>query len=343
MRRLTILFTLLCLISSILLFTNIYAKKGSKKNIIGSVKIVKGKAYYAPKKTKKFKRLKTRKKIYENTIIKTKKKTYVTLMLKNGSLIEIKENSRILLNKKILDKSSVSVTKGKVKFSIKKMLKKKRSFNVYTPTAVAGIRGTDFEVVVADDGSLLTNVEEGEVEVDTGKKRTSVKSKESVEAPVESDDLNKNNKLVDADDWNEEKDKEIKTNPKDKMDAVGDNLTETLKNQKKMLKEISETEDTDEQTSKNVDQALFNQCKSEGLIIAADNIRKKNKKKSSIQKSYKKIKKIYDRLDKLNRLLDEKFARLEKIYADNEERLENKFKDNEDKLNKKLDNYKWKE
>lgn len=320
----------LIMILSFCFLQDIYAKS----NVIAKVKLIKGKAYFSPKSPKKFKKLKINQKIKEDTIIKTSAGARVSLVLKGGSIIELKGNSRITLNKKLLNKSSASLTSGRAKFQIKKILKQRGSFNVFTPTAVVGVRGTEYEIAIADDGSLLANVDEGEIAVNNEKEEVTVKKNQSVEAPVDDPKLSKEDKIKDADEWNNNKNKELNENPAEKMNAVSDNLKQTLDNQKKVLKDLSDIKPDDkEKVSDNIDSGLFNQCKSEGLVIAARKIKKKNPANSSIQNSYKTIKSIYDKLDKLNKLLDEKFAKLDEIYNTKSKELDKKFDD----INKNLD------
>ncbi|MBU1075768.1 MAG: FecR family protein [Spirochaetes bacterium] len=331
---------LLSILFSFFLALNIYA--GSEPSPIAKVKLVKGKVYYSMKNSNKFYRIKTGEKLYDNTIIKTSKKANATLLLKGGSLIEIKENSRITLNKELLQKSSVSLSQGRAAFKIQKVLKQKESFKVYTPTAVAGVRGTDYEVGIADDGSLLVNVEDGEVTVNNDKEEIAVKKNQSAEASVDDSKLIKEDSVSDMDNWNKEKDKELKEKPVQKMDAVSDNLKETLEQQKKALDNLSDIKVSDEEDAdKNIDSALFNQCKSEGLFIAAKNINKKNKKNKTIQDSFEKIKAVHDKLAKLNKLIDEKFNKLDKMFEDKSKELDGKLNDIDNKLDEKYKDKKW--
>lgn len=63
------------------------------------------------------------------------------------------------------DAPSIVLFFGKI-FSKVQKISTTTSFNVVTPTAVAGVRGTEFSVVCADDGSTLVGVDSGAVEIE---------------------------------------------------------------------------------------------------------------------------------------------------------------------------------
>lgn len=65
----------------------------------------------------------------------------------------------------IIDESSLSIIRGG---SFIHVLKKGKKFIVYTPTCAVGVRGTEFEVKVADDKSTETFLFEGLVELRNG-------------------------------------------------------------------------------------------------------------------------------------------------------------------------------
>ncbi len=81
----------------------------------------------------------------ERSVIRTGKGSYANLILEGGSKIRIEENSELgIKTMGIKNKAKVSVfnlISGKI-FSVVNKLAKKDVFNIETPTAVAGVRGT---------------------------------------------------------------------------------------------------------------------------------------------------------------------------------------------------------
>ena len=101
--------------------------------------------------------------------IQTKKGSMCELTLDDGSLIKIKENSTLEINELSEDASATkknSVFKLLIgKIWSKAQLQNESTFKVVTPTAIAGIKGTEFAIIVSIDGSSDILVFKGSVEV----------------------------------------------------------------------------------------------------------------------------------------------------------------------------------
>ena len=104
-----------------------------------------------------------------------------TLQLEGGSTAEVYEQSRVKVNDLFgteEKESSLSLLLGHIHMKVKKLFAPEL---VHTPTMIAGVRGTDFTVSVADDGSSIVSVAEGKVSVSTDKEGESM-TEASVEA-----------------------------------------------------------------------------------------------------------------------------------------------------------------
>ena len=91
------------------------------------------------------------------------------IVLVDESIIRINANSKIVLNSMISPaekKHSILLFFGKLWNKVSKQALRKKVFEVQTPTAVCGVRGTDFETASYEDGTMLVRVNSGEVEVD---------------------------------------------------------------------------------------------------------------------------------------------------------------------------------
>ncbi len=99
--------------------------------------------------------------------IKTGENSECSFVVGAGSNVAIKQNTRFLISSVFKDKSGsetnvFSIEEGKAVINPKKLLKGD-SFNVKTPTAVAGVRGTKFIIATSKKGKLRVAVVEGKV------------------------------------------------------------------------------------------------------------------------------------------------------------------------------------
>ena len=101
--------------------------------------------------------------------IKTAEESRAELTLGNGSVVRIGEKTvYTLLELSSSDDGSTvksQLSMGKVWSNVKKMTKKKSEFKIRTPTAIAAIRGTIYDMEIDKDTSATVKVYDGEVEV----------------------------------------------------------------------------------------------------------------------------------------------------------------------------------
>lgn len=107
--------------------------------------------------------------VFFGDVITTGDESRGLIKLVDDSIIRVHANSKIVLNTMISPvekKHSVLLFFGKLWNRISKKALRKKVFEVQTPTAVCGVRGTDFETASYEDGTMLVRVNSGEVEVD---------------------------------------------------------------------------------------------------------------------------------------------------------------------------------
>jgi hypothetical protein len=92
--------------------------------------------------------------------IKTGKRAMAKVLLTDGSILTIAQSSRIEVKDYLFQKqkrtANFSLYLGKLRSQVKKHFGRDSSYYVYTPTAVAGIRGSDFVSVVELIGAQET-------------------------------------------------------------------------------------------------------------------------------------------------------------------------------------------
>jgi hypothetical protein len=338
MRGITKRFILLLILFSLSLVI-IYQQTYAKAKVMAKVHMLKGKAQYKVKGSKSYQSLKRSQKLESGSTIKTLNKSTVSLKLFNGSLIELRQNSQIILNQELLKRSSVSLIKGGAKFKINKLLKAQK-FNVYTPTAVAGVRGTEYDIGIANDGSMAVNVSEGAVAVNNGQSEAAVGKNQNAAVSLDDKKVKSSKGEINIDDRNQDIEKKIDSDPSKVMGSINGNLADTAGDQKKTVDNLSALKDGDNEKAGNlVDSALFNQCKSEGLYGAASRISEENKDDKEVQDAFKTTSAVYQRLSKLNKLLDEKFARIDRIYEEKGKSLDKKLNSIDEKLKGKFKDF----
>ncbi len=110
------------------------------------------------------------------------------IKLVDESIIRVHANSKIVLNTMISPvekKHSVLLFFGKLWNKISKKALRRKVFEVQTPTAVCGVRGTDFEIASYEDGTMLVRVNSGEVEVDNEVVRETLASNQGTQVSFE--------------------------------------------------------------------------------------------------------------------------------------------------------------
>lgn len=110
------------------------------------------------------------------------------IKLVDESIIRVHANSKIVLNTMISPvekKHSVLLFFGKLWNKISKKALRRKVFEVQTPTAVCGVRGTDFETASYEDGTMLVRVNSGEVEVDNEVVRETLASNQGTQVSFE--------------------------------------------------------------------------------------------------------------------------------------------------------------
>jgi hypothetical protein len=85
----------------------------------------------------------------------------------DGSKMQVRPSTQVALSgaKRTEQKSSVVLFFGRVWSKVSRSVSGDTSYEVSTPNAVAGVRGTEFETAVADDGTAKVRVTEGKVAV----------------------------------------------------------------------------------------------------------------------------------------------------------------------------------
>lgn len=131
--------------------------------------------------------------VYSGDTITTGDDSRGTIKLVDDSIIRVHANSKIVLNtmmSPLEKKHSVLLFFGKLWNRVGKKALRKKVFEVQTPTAVCGVRGTDFETASYEDGTMLVRVNSGEVEVDNEVAQETLASNQGTQVSFEQKNIN---------------------------------------------------------------------------------------------------------------------------------------------------------
>ena len=108
--------------------------------------------------------------VYFGDHIKTREKSRATITLVDRSSLEIHSNTHMALNtivSPIEKRNSVLLFFGRIWSKVRKRIVKMKGYEVQTPTAVLGVRGTEFDIASYEDGTTIVRVDSGKVTVDS--------------------------------------------------------------------------------------------------------------------------------------------------------------------------------
>lgn len=110
--------------------------------------------------------------LYKGDTLTTSSKSRISIRLNDESIIIMGPDTKLTLSRSIYDPDKriratfLKMTIGKARFWVKKLIDYKHSdFRIKTPTAVAGVRGSDFTVFITDTDTLITAFENTVLEI----------------------------------------------------------------------------------------------------------------------------------------------------------------------------------
>jgi hypothetical protein len=107
--------------------------------------------------------------VHSSDTVKTLKDSGAEITLLDGNVMKITEDTEVTLDTwqvREESRTNIGLLFGSVKLFVKRFSKDKDEFTVATATVTAGVRGTEFDVSLREDGEVLINVEEGSIETE---------------------------------------------------------------------------------------------------------------------------------------------------------------------------------
>ena len=146
------------------------------------------------------------------------------IVFEDGSKLVLRSNSSMVLSKQKRQKtkkSSILLFFGRAWSKVNKAVGSDTKFEIKTANAVCGVRGTEFETVVASDGSIRVQVTEGQVGVAADEGEAVLDPGQEVEG--NEGGINASSAIpenTDWDAWNKEKEERLRSGAKDIVNGV---------------------------------------------------------------------------------------------------------------------------
>lgn len=148
------------------------------------VTLIEGVAHFQRKNSDNWKKLRLNMPLRVDDQVKTDEETLVELTYSHGVVVRLDEQTLCSIKKVTDVHVATTVFSGNVWVNMKKLVSTGRTFEVSTPTAVAAIRGTVFQLQSHSDSTADVAVYVGKVAVglsDSGRKRVEEEKSESLE------------------------------------------------------------------------------------------------------------------------------------------------------------------
>jgi len=130
--------------------------------------------------------------VYFGDNIRTREDGEVTITYIDQSLLKIHSNTHTTLNSivsPVEKKNSVVLFFGRIWSKVSRRVLRMRGFEVQTPTAVLGVRGTEFEIGSYEDGTTIVRVDSGKVTVDNETNRSTLSSNQGAQLSFDTKEI----------------------------------------------------------------------------------------------------------------------------------------------------------
>ena len=300
-----------------------------EKTPVAKIVKIEGQVFIREMKSEIFKKASLDMKLTGDVYIRTEKKSKAELVLRNGSLLSVKEESLVLLNDALIKsaqgKTVLGACYGKMELAVKK-LGKNESLEVSSPSAVLGVRGTKFLVQTLPDGSVVTEVEEGTVLAND----TPVEAGENAASRIDKVGVEKN---LEVNSFVSERNQVVKNNPDGVMQSLTGRMETVLSNAS--IEDIN----TNNFVAK-ADQHLIARSSMASMKYVSERIAKSNPKNDTVKMYYERVAKIDERYQEISKMIEEKLQKIDRMYEEKtrkiDEHFNNKGKSIDDVMQEKL-------
>ena len=291
-------------------------------------------------------------KVTEGVRITTGPESRAVIKLNTGSIINIAPQTSMIINAHAVKKTdgtsvAVGVLSGKIGIIAK--LGKNDKFEVGTPTVIAGVRGTEFEVATAIDGSGAVKVTEGTVAAETDGKSKDVAAGSSTASKIGTDgQLIEDSAAADSEAWLAEKNKSMEKDPVQtvknmtaRMQTIEKSSKELADTSEKMAKEENKTLEEEKKQADGLDTTYTRNITGsmsiyENAKAIADQLYTKHQE---LKTQVGGIERMYNAITALNARIDAALARVDERIAKKTQQINESFDKKETEIEKKFNRF----
>lgn len=275
--------------------------------------------------------------LYSGDTLITEKKSYVEIVFKEGHRIGVGENTELKIEKALLGEEGVfrkfllkiNIFMGRVKGYLRKG--KGDWVNFTSPTSVVGVRGTEFEIICAEDGSSVAEVSEGEVSLLTDDIRTLKEGERAIYDITEGRlEILPSETAFSIEEWLSKKKKEWEKRKREIEERHNRRLKRIIEKYEESMERIKSSAERGEEEEMELGLSIFSMV-DDGLSNTVEFMKKKD-----LKNMYeKRVKEVRERWERRRREIMEKF---EKRRKEIKERMEKKREEIERKMEEKRKN-----
>ncbi len=278
-------------------------------------------------------------KVYPDEIVLTGDKASCVVLFRDRSTVKLNSDTKILLSKvnvKSGDRKGLGVLKGGVFISVFRKSGKSNSFHAFSPTAVAGVRGTQFSINVADDGSTRCSVQEGSVAFGNEKKSAVVNQNNygEVETGKSANTGTINRNAVEEDEvWRKKRNIEISRNPSGSMNKLEREAREVKQQNTRTYQETRRMrgQQIDKNSASKVIrldyEASKNTARARAIKETADNMARKYGNRPGVRTKAKQIQRHTSAVERqikvMDRFISQMAAQVDKLIKQQSKAIEN--------------------
>ncbi|MBI4976177.1 MAG: FecR domain-containing protein [Spirochaetes bacterium] len=267
-------------------------------------------------------------------VVVTAANALAELMLADGSLITVNANSKIALNKNLISPKnrknvSFGVIMGGMKAKVNK-LSGSDEFKVQTPTSVAAVRGTEFEVALGSDGSTMVAVNKGKVNVGTDGGAADVNANESSSVLLgeEKSGVKKQEYRKDSvDAFVKEREQATKSDPVGTLQKMEAKASSVGDKSGSLLNKANDKDSSPESLNDEFQQLS---TANKGVKALADSIQAENKGNRNVERVYNTLRRIAEANDRLEARIAAALAKINERYAKVEAEINTRSKQLDD-------------
>jgi len=172
-----------CLISTII-FILLSQLSFAKEDRLGYFTSISGVVHVQRAKETEWTKAELNMPVYFGDKIKSGDDSEGEIIFTDQSLIRIHSNAHIAINtiiSPVEKKNSIILFFGRIWSRISKEALRRKAFEVQTPTAVCGARGTEFSTAAYEDGTMLVRVDSGRINVDNETNQSTLTSNQGAQ------------------------------------------------------------------------------------------------------------------------------------------------------------------